>query len=550
MALAYTQYRNHRLLEAKKELEKEVKKRTAKIESQAAELKELDQLKTRFFSNVTHELRTPLTLIMVPLTDLLSKNGIDETIRQPLSKIQKNVKKLFGLTEEILDVMRMEQQQLPVKTEMVKIQELTHDIAHSFSSLAAYRNISLEIEYLLRKDLTIALDAKKYDKILNNLISNALKYSSSNSVINICLSELENSLRLEVRDTGQGIHQDDIPFVFDRFYQSKHANVSTEGGTGIGLSLSKEYSKLMGGTLEVNSILGAGSSFRFQFPKIIAEVASKIEHITEKIAESKEQVVIAEPKAFTILVVEDNLEMVEYIYHILSPNYTVYKADNGISALKRLEQSKVDLIVSDVMMPEMDGFQLLTAIKKHPTWQLLPLILLTARVAHEDKLIGLRLGVDDYMTKPFSSEELLARIDNLLSNYKERLTENRNVSSVKENKVSFEFEPVPTVDEVWLKELEEIVKANMEDTSFNVKRLADKMNVSERNLRLKIKSNTGLTPNNYIKEARLSKALFLLENKAYGTIAEVCYKAGFKHPANFTSIFKKRYGKLPSAYFE
>jgi len=553
MIWSYFEARNRRLYKAKKELELEVEKRTAQINQQAEELKALDKIKSRFFANVTHELRTPLTLIMAPLRDILAKEEVNETVFGKLRRIQKNVKKLLGLVEEILDLSKMEANKLQLDEKEIPLRKTVRRIVFSFASLAEYRNVGLDLEYLPKQEMNLLIDENKFEKILNNLISNALKFTSSDDKVKVVLEDIGENIQIKVIDTGNGIHQEDLPYIFDRYYQSQLPNIATQGGTGIGLSLSNEYAKLLGGELEVESIFKEGSTFTFTIPKIIAH--SNELNPSELIPEKSKQSKIIKgknDKDYTVLVVEDNRDMVDYIYTILSDDYNVFSADNGLTALKQLEKHKFDIIISDVMMPEMDGFQLLENIKNQPELQHLPIVLLTARAETSDKIHALRLGVDDYITKPFFSEELTARIENLLLHYESR--KNNKISqesfnSVDDSLIDIDFEKKPSIDAIWLDELEDMVKSNIEDTSFNVSQLAFKMHISERNLRTKIKKNTGLTPNHYIREARLTKARQLLENKSYSSIAEICYKVGFKHPANFTSRFKKRFGKLPSDYF-
>ncbi len=546
----YVKSRTKWLEGQKLKLEQEVQKRTEKIAHQAEALKVIDRLKSRFFANVTHELQTPITLILAPIKEMLKKGNLSLQHTGHLNKMEKQVNKLLGLVEEILDLSKMEAGKLKLEESKVAFYPLIRRIFGSFVSYAQYRNIEMEMNYEVPEHIVLKLDVKKFEKILNNLLSNALKFTPSSGTVLLTVKDLENQILLKMKDSGLGIEPDDLPHIFDRFYQSKKENVNVKaGGAGIGLSICSEYAKLMGGKLSVESVLGHGSTFKFLLPKKEvfdeAYMVSKNEQIP---VISKKHTPKLTGKLHKVLLVEDNKDMSDFIASTLSHIYNISIADNGKTALEKLAVEKdIDLILSDLMMPEMDGFELFERIKAHPKWQNKPFVMLTARVESKDKLFALRIGVDDYLSKPFDVEELLARIDNLLANYELRKDMRKPHS---ESGVGIQFEVPPSVDAQWLDALEKVVEEHMGDSRLNVSYLAQKMAISERQLRTKIKSNTGLSPGQYLKEARLMKARHLLENKSFETIAEICYTVGFKNPAHFTQVFKERFGCLPSKYLE
>ncbi len=422
-----------------------------------------------------------------------------------------------------------------------------------FAPYAQHRQIALHLEYHCPNAFTLLLDQKKCEKILNNLIGNAIKFTPAKGAITLAVHYDYPNMIMQVTDTGSGIPPEDLPFVFDRYYQSKSRDSQLQGGTGIGLSLGREYARLFGGDLTISSKLGEGTVAHFIFPpKILPAIACEsprdypYEQTTQPFSYEAGQETPKKIKP-TILIVEDDKDMLDYIASILAPDYQLLVAENGHSALKQLESYPADLVLSDVMMPGMDGFQLLKAAKER--YQDLPFILLTARIESPDRLTALRLGVDDYLTKPFQEEELLARLQNLLERYDTR----RQIrTEPKKGKVEVSDtvtpERIQSFDKKWLIILETTVQENLSNPHLSVQTLADKMAISERTLQNKIKAYTGLTPNQYLTEARLQKARELLEAKAFQTISEVCYAVGFKTTQYFAVIMKKRFGKAPSEY--
>lgn len=541
------------------------------IELQAEELKELDKLKSRFFANVSHELRTPLTLMLGPISSAIKRGELSNRDFTLLKTAQQNGQDLLKLIAAILDLSKMESGKMELEESPQLLFSLVRRIASNFESHAQRGGIQFSFKYKAEQDLQIEVDKGKLEIILNNLLSNAVKFTPSGGKILVEVEDLKNKLKLSVADSGRGIHPDDLPHVFDRFYQSKQPNSPTEGGTGIGLALSQEFVKMMDGKIWVNSELGKGATFVVEIPR--KEILGMVD--TEKILEIENQereseLVVApilenkfsdKKDRVTILVVEDNYSLREYLQTILSNHFEVLTAENGLVALDILTEamqaeqqqdesiSMPQLIVSDIMMPVMDGFQLLQTVKDRAYFSHLPMIMLTARADIKDKLKALRIGVDDYLLKPFEEDELLVRIQNLLKNYQERVSAAEVFSN--ENEETKETSEAPIIsreNQKWLDKVERILKKELPNSQYSINNLAYDLELSERQLRRRIKQLIGISPAQYLKEIRLHQARELLENKKYNTIAKTAAAVGFQDVRTFSRNFLAHFGKKPSEY--
>lgn len=571
-------WRTRRLLERQKELEYSVAQATLTIRQQNEELKNLDKVKSRFFANVSHELRTPLTLILGPLTSMVKSGTLNKRNSTFAELGRKNAKGLLNLVNEILDLTKMESGKLELKEEPIDFHPFLQRIIDAYLGVAQQKRINYNFDYLCTPALRLEVDLKKFEKLVNNLLSNAFKFTPPDGDILVKVIEEGPSLLLSVKDNGRGIHPDDLPHVFDRYYQSSQPDVPKEGGTGIGLSLSLEFAKLMNGSLWAESKLEEGSIFYFRFPK---KEESKAIDQQPFLSDQKEIINIASTESlaapifnqglnekqdiekweqqgpFKILLVEDNENLRDYIQLIIGEKYEVSTTENGKIAWEYLATHELpDLIVSDIMMPEMDGYQLLTKLKDDDRFRGTPVIMLTALADLKDKLKALRIGVDDYMLKPFEEEELLARIDNLLRNSWERkLFYQKGVGDTSEEPTGSEKKEAPiknisSDDSKWLKEVEQIVEKEITSFGFTAAQLADHLAMSKRSLELKLKSITGLTPRKYIQEIRFNQARQLLENGETKSVKMLAYKMGLKDTSHFSKLYKKRFGKSPSEYFE
>ena len=550
-------------------LEKGIQERTAQInrdkktiEDQALQLKALDEMKSRFYANISHELRTPLTLIYTPVKNMLEQSygGFNDKGRKMLEMIKNNSKNLLVLVQEILDLSKIEANKLGVDESPVFVLSYFRKIAATFESKAMFEGINFEVESDVYENTVFLLDQRKVDKILNNLLSNAFKFTAAqNGHVRFALLSSDNKLRFIVTDNGSGIPAEDLPFIFDRYYQAKQKDAPAIGGTGIGLSLSQELARLMGGKIIVNSELGKGSTFEFQCPaKIVHAGNLQTEKFTlstslpeQPLSLTKEN--SSEPSVSNaeILLVEDNQDLQTFLAHLFTDeDYTVQVAGNGQKALEALADKEFDLIISDIMMPVMDGFTFLHHLKTAEKWRHIPIIMLTARAALQDRLTALRIGVDDYLVKPFEPQELLARVANLLHNHQERLAFTKAIAEANSDNSPPQPYSLTTEDIAWQKDLENQIIRHLNSSLLSVTFLAEEMQMSERQLYRQVKKLIGMTPNNFIRAVRLQKAKDLLENQTYSSVNKVGKEVGFLKISYFSKLYKQAYGRYPSEYFE
>jgi signal transduction histidine kinase/DNA-binding response OmpR family regulator/ligand-binding sensor domain-containing protein len=520
-------------------LEQEVERRTEKIKKQAEELRQLDEMKSRFFANISHELRTPLTLITAPLQQLITQeHGTDK--KQLVQFAFNNSQRLLRLVNQILDLTKLGNAGLQLEKKEVLLLPLVQRIFGEFMSFADHKNISFNLHHEIDENAVYLLDANKIETILYNLLSNALKFTPQGGKVTLRLKQIIQGVTFEVTDTGRGIAPEDLPYIFDRFYQSQKQKTA-EGGTGIGLSLCKELATLMKGSIEVRSEIGVGAIFLLSLPceRSSTAIAPPLE--INNITFSRSISVTTQDESLPhLLVVEDNEDLQAYISILLQQDYRLTIADNGKIPLDYLNncqaQDRPALIISDIMMPEMDGFQLLQHLKNSPHYQKIPVIMLTARAGLDDKLAALRIGVDDYLTKPFVEEELLVRIENLLCNAELR----------QENPLPLEENILPEISDLWLQNLETLIKNNLQKPTFSVDFLAEQLGYSRQTLNKYLRASVGLTTTDYIKEIRLNLAREHFTQNPNLTIKEVAEMVGMSNVKYFSRLFKERFGKLPS----
>lgn len=581
LGLGFYVWRMQQLRNRQAELERMVKERTQTIIEQSEELVHLDQMKSRFFANVSHELRTPLTLMLGPIGSALKDPGLNSKTAAYLSLAQENGQKLLKLIHELLSLSKMEAGKLQLEEEAVKLLPMLRRMLAQFEAHAQRQGITITFQFQAEPRLSVKLDPAKFEVIFNNLLSNALKFTPRGGSIDLLLTDTDTQLRLSISDTGTGIHPDDLPRIFNRFYQAKHPSGHVVGGTGIGLSLSQEYAKLFGGHISVTSEVGKGSTFTFAFPKkeVFGGSLSTHESLLASADPSfvlpKQQPpkglltegVSLDPQRKTLLLVEDNYSLRQYINLVLSETYNLICAENGETALNILNDSSfvpprrgraaaatrgIDLIISDVMMPIMDGFEFLEALRNDEQWCHVPVIMLTARVEMRDKLKALRIGVDDYMIKPFEEAELVARVQNILKHAEERhhqAEEERLPGANSSAREAVATQPRLKAEELaWLERLEHTARGLLGEFQTNIDDLADHMAMSRRQLHRKIKQLVGLTPNQYLLEIRLQQARHLLEDEQVRSVKSAAYEVGMKDVRYFSQKFKERFGKLPSSY--
>lgn len=527
---------------------------TKALENKNKQLNDINTTRTRFFANVSHELKTPLTLIINPLHKLLKNKTLDEESRYLLQSASKNSLQLFDLVHQVLDLIKFENKKLEVHTTSIHLMKCIRKVYADFEAYAVSRNIDFQLKYNIDEDLHIKIDEYKFITVLKNLVSNATKFTADGGEVRIVVEDKEDRLQIKVADSGRGIHTKDLPYVFDRYYQGGISGDIMEGGTGIGLAICKEYTELMNGTIRAESTFGQGSVFTLLLPKVIADSTTSTilasNQITTAVSSVSSFSNLKEDCLGTVLVVEDNLNMQEYLEIILRPTYNVITALHGKAALEILNRGvAVDLIISDLMMPEMNGYELISHLKNTPKFAAIPTIMLTAMNGTDEKLKTLRIGIDDYIVKPFVDEELLARIDNLIT-----FSENRKIYKQElvttSNTVDTEADTNPVelakVDLEWLERFEQIVKANYQNSNFKIDNFTEELMTNRSKLYQKVKQLTGLTPKNYINEVRFRAARELIENKPNLTIKAIAYKVGFRDEKYFARNFKKRFGKYPS----
>jgi signal transduction histidine kinase/DNA-binding response OmpR family regulator len=554
-----------RLRQEKDILEREVDKRTVQIrkdkeliEQQASELRQLDQMKSRFFANISHDFRTPLTLITGP-AELLK--GEDEfkrkpRIRESLQSILLNGKKLLNLVDEMMDLARIESRQVRLREAQIELYPYCEKIFQAYRADSVRKNIRYELNYQIGASSQLVTDPGRLEKILSNLLSNAFKFTPEQGAITFRVYADQDRVYFEVKDNGRGIPAEDLPHIFDRYFQSNQHALSAASGSGIGLSLSSELARLLKGEIQVQSQYGEGATFVLSLPGQLVKGSNR--HSKESTPVVKPATGVQPPvmkkrdkQASVVMIIEDNLEVQEFVAGLLSEKYEVICRNNGQEALHYLEAQGhnsslplVDLILSDINMPLMNGYELLDAVKQNESLQQIPVIMLTARMQEKSKLKALRMGVDDYLTKPFSPAELLLRIENLLSNYKKRKSYQQEHAVV-----APQFEEAPSASQLWLTALEETsLEALEKQVDLTIAYLASAMAISERQLSRKVKLITGLTIGKYIQEIKLQKARYLLENKIISSVSEASYLSGFKSPSYFTKVYHQYYGKKPSVY--
>ncbi|GAB4262479.1 MAG: hypothetical protein Kow0027_29970 [Saprospiraceae bacterium] len=529
------------------------------IERQAEKLKTLDQAKSRFFANISHEFRTPLTLIMGPLAQLLKSDNLTQQQKKQLKRVTQNSGKLMDMVNQILDLRKLESGTLTLNPEPTDIGHLFSSLAAQFESLAFQNDVRFTFENQVPPGTRIQLDREVFRQILFNLLSNAIKFTGKGQSVNASIALKNDNIQLEVRDTGRGIHPDDIPHLFNRYFQTKDGTSAAEGGTGIGLSLCHEYAKLMGGDIGVESTQGKGTVFSVWFPVVYAngsmtsttplpvgleQELTSVEP-TSSMQDAKPPRPASRPGSHKLLIVEDSPDLRKYIQELLEEQYEVIEARNGKEALKKLsEHSDIHLILSDLMMPEMDGYELLKRIKEDQELFKLPFIMLTARADSDSRLNALRVGVDDYLTKPFEEAELLARIKNLLKSYQARTKASASTEAATEENA----EMISIVDHEWLQDFEAYILDNLSSEALSVPELAAHFAMSESTLRRRLQQLTGLSTKQYLQEVRLNKARQLFEMRTHKTVSEVAKAVGYTQLRSFSRIFKERFGKTPSSY--
>ncbi len=515
---------------------------------------ELDLLKIRFFTNVSHEFRTPLSLIITPVEKML-KESSSSTERKQFQIIHRNARRLLNLVNQLLDFRRMEEQELKLHKSPGDIVQFTTDIAESFRDISESKRIHFTIQSVGESVIT-DFDHEKLERILFNLLSNAFKFTPSGGEVKVIVELIEkedqNLFQVKVIDTGIGIEKDKHEKIFDRFFQNDIPGSMVNQGSGIGLSITKEFVRLHQGVIRVQSEPGKGSCFTVLLPLSTIQIQSVVKPVLETAFEtlssnthSRDNQTSVEPakgKKKTILLVEDNDDFRFYIKDNLKTYYTIIEAENGKAGWSKALADHPDLVVTDISMPEMNGIELCNKIKNDSRTSFIPVILLTALTGEEQQLAGLQTGANDYMTKPFNFEILLSKIRNLL-------TEKEQLQKTFQKQVQVQVTDIhpSSASEKFMQQLLTVVEKNIANASFSVEELSREMFMSRVALYKKVFAHTGKTPVEFIRHARLQRACQLLK-KSDMTIAEVAYEVGFNNPKKFSQYFKEEFDILPSTY--
>lgn len=529
-------------------INRKMRQANRKLISLNAEMKEVTAQKLQFFTNVSHEVRTPLTLILAPL-DRLIISLRESPYASDLGLIQKNANRLLRVINQILDFRKVEGKQEKLAVREIDLVPFVGEIKSYFDSMASVRVIAYTFTSSI-KQCTLWIDPDLLEKVFVNLLSNAFKFTPEGGSVRIELTEEEDRVFIQVIDTGSGIQPGNLPHLFDRFYTEDRSM-----GTGIGLHLVKEYIHMHGGEIRVESEPGQRTTFtvclrkgkaHFEDSDLMETSVSHQAYEASRLDDSETHKMLSKTYPYTILITEDDDEVRCFLERELSPHFKTRTAANGKDALRVLEEEEISLVVSDVMMPEMNGFELCRMIKSQLPFSHIPVILLTALTDERQRIFGITGGADDYIQKPFHTDYVKIKIIHLLQE-RQKLRE-RLLEKLRDNKLLLsEPEKVESIDDAFLRKFAEQIEAVYADPEYNVEKLSETLGLSRGHLHRKIKELTGTAPVEFLRTYRLNKATQLLRQNAY-TVSEVAYRTGFSSPAYFSKCFKAVYGVTPTEY--
>lgn len=534
-----------------------------RIEKQHIE--EMNHAKLVFFTNVSHEFRTPLTLIVSHIDTLLQNQLLPPQVYNKILKIKQSAQQMTNLVSELLDFRRFTQNRFILQIEKRDIGKFLKEIFLSFSDFAHQRNICYDFQ-CNPVEIVCWFDAKQLEKVFFNLLSNAFKYTPDGGKIGMIIATDNGNVKIQICDTGSGISDLDSAHIFDRFYQGGNQKGNEQSpGTGIGLALTKSIVEKHHGAISVESEVGKGSTFTialslnmsiYQEDEHIQFVDSVSDMMTttgpllgEKIASFYEVPVdslsqeTAKENDRKLLLVEDNKELLQILKQLFEPFYQVYLANNGKEGLAQAYEHKPNLIISDIMMPEMTGIEMCLQIKNNVDLCHIPIILLTALNNTEQSIEGLNRGADDYISKPFNAQLLLARANNLVRN---RLLIQHQLR--KKPLSEIDLTSINPLDQEMLRKTSQIIEKHIDDPDFDIPELCKEVGIGRSLLYSKFKALTGMTPNNFVLNYRLKHAATLLRRYSDLPIAEVSDRCGFSSPVYFSRCFKNQYGCTPQSY--
>ena len=516
-----------------------------KREMEIIQQHEMDEAKMRFFTNVSHDLRTPLSLIIIPLEKLLSSN-LEKGVKEELELIHRNSETLLNEVNQLLDFRKLDQQKTQLMLSHGNLSDFVKEVCGSFIPQAVKKGINIRL-HINETKMDMDFDRNKIQRILLNLLSNAVKYNYENGEVIVALDKItangtENA-QIQVADTGIGIKDENKDKIFDRFFQEQHST-TTYIGNGIGLHIVKEYVTMHHGTITVENHIPQGTIFTITLP-VTHNYAVNDEKQDE--AEIREKAVdevsdTTDTHKTSLLIVEDNDDFRNFLINCLKGTYQVFDAPNGKEALEILAHQSIQIVISDVMMPEMDGMELCRKIKTDIRYSHIPVILLTARTADEHELSGLKEGADDYITKPFNLEILLLRIQKIL-----KWTKN-NHEKFKTIDISPSEITVSSLDEQLIEKAIRAVEENMDNSEFSVEELSSYVGMSRGHLYKKLIMITGKSPLEFIRILRVKRGKQLLEQSQLN-VSQIAYQIGLS-PKQFTKYFKEEFGYVPSEYIK
>lgn len=521
-------------------------------EQEALRLRELDDFKSRFFTNITHEFRTPLTVILGAAERVLGDSVARShpvAIGQPLSLIKRNGQNLLRLINQLLDLAKLESRTLQMNYVQGDVLAYLRYIVESLQSLAQSASVHLRMENP-QTAIVMDYDPERLLQIAHNLISNAIKFTpAGGEVVLRAERSPDSTLLIQVSDTGTGISPEDLPFIFDRFYQAANLKKARTGGTGIGLALTRELTNALGGSIRVESRVGTGTTFTVKLPittrsEQVVSAPPALAEETETAVATASTVLSTHNHTHSLLIIEDNPDVVEYLRLCLGDHYDIDVAYNGHIGIEKALESVPDLIVSDVMMPQKDGFEVVQTLKNDERTSHIPIVLLTARADVESRIAGLRRGADAYLAKPFHQEELLVTLANLL--------DLRQKLQARYNKADLALSPQPaadtadlTLEDAFVQKVRTAILERLSDPDLNVESLCRSLAMSQSQLHRKITALTGKNAVQHIRSMRLARAKELLES-GQQNISEVAYEVGFRDPKYFSRVFTEEFGVAPS----
>ena len=539
------------------------------LEEKSNQLKELAEIKSRFFANISHEFRTPLTLIIGPLEQMLD-NCFSAGERKTFTLVLRNAQRLLSLINQLLELAKFESGSVKLRAGLYNIIPFLKGITSCFELLARHNEIDLTFT-AARDEIRLFFDPEKIEDVICNLLMNALKYTPHGGRITVSLREIPGTaVEISVKDTGPGIPREQTSAVFDRFYRMDRTVEEHKKGFGLGLAMVREYIALHKGEIRLNSGEGEGTEFviRLLLGKDHLGHDEIIETTAPSSAENGEKSITSqyvsmlelemehrEPDSADsppgkedkqeqeiVLVVEDSPDMRLYIRNALEPFYRVIEAENGCKGFEAAKEIIPDIIISDIIMPEMDGYRLCRELKQDLNTSHIPVVLLTAKAEESSIIEGLETGADDYITKPFSTKILVARIKNLIKLRRQLQEKIQRQFSMLPDEI-----PVSSIDQTFIKELEKLIESNLSNTRFGLDDLSENLRLSKATLYRKLCALTGESPKQFVQSFRLNRALQLLKAN-FGNVTDVAYEVGFSSSAYFTKCFKDKFHCLPSSF--